>query len=136
MNQRVTNIRPALRTVAPRRVASLLVAVLGALAATSALGQQQGGTLKAITGGLESGTRLVTLPGVPSGTLAATECSSGCPTLRLRFDSSTRFYIGKQPVPYAKFREAASKADLYLQISYRYSDKTLTRLRIPAVAAK
>lgn len=131
MSQRDTNIRPDSRAAAPRRAATFLVAVVGAFAATAALGQ---GTLKAITGGLESGTRLVSLPGVPSGTLAATECASGCPTVRLRFDGSTRFFIGKQPVPYAKFREAASKGDLYLQISYRLSDMTLTRLRIPAVA--
>ncbi len=35
-------------------------------------------------------------------------------------------------MPYAKFREAASKGDLRLMISYRLSDKTLTRLRLPA----
>ena len=136
MSNAILNVRPETRAAGTRRAASLLVAVVGALAATAALAQQPGGTLKAVTGGLESGTRLVSLPGVPSGTLAAKECSSGCPILRLRFDSATRFYIGKQAVPYAKFREAASKADLYLQISYRYSDNTLTRLRIPAVASK
>lgn len=135
MSERNTNFRHDHRAAAPRRAAILLVAVAGILAAGAALGQQ-GGTLKAVTGGLESGTRLVSLPGIPSGTLAATECASGCPVLRLRFDSSTRYFIGKQAVPYAKFREAASKGDLYLLISYRYSDKTLTRLRIPAVASK
>ena len=74
----------------------------------------------------------MSLPGVPSGTLSATQCRTGCPILRLRFDSSTRYFIGKNPVPYAKFREAASKGDLQLLIVYRYSDNTLTRLRIPA----
>lgn len=132
MSQRDTNHRPDHRAV-PRRAAALLAAFVGALVAGAALGE---GTLTAVTGGLESGTRLVSLPGVPSGTLSATECRSGCPVLRLRFDSSTRYYIGEQVVPYAKFREAAAKGDLRLDIVYRYSDKTLTRLRIPAVGAK
>jgi formylglycine-generating enzyme required for sulfatase activity len=129
MIQRDTNIRPDYRT-APRRATALLAALVGALAAGAALGQ---GSLTAVTGGLESGTRLVSLPGVPSGTLSATECSNGCPVLRLRFDASTRFYIGQKPVTYVKFREAASKGDLRLLIFYRYSDNVLTRLRIPAV---
>ena len=135
MSHEDMNVRPETRAARTRRTASLLVAAVGALAATAALAQQAG-TLKAVTGGLESGTRLVSLPGMPSGTLAAKECATGCPVLRLRFDSATRFYIGKQAVPYAKFREAASKGDLYLFISYRYSDMTLTHLRIPAVASK
>ncbi len=116
-----------------RRAASLLAAALGALVATAALGQ---GTLTGLTGGLESGTTLVSLPGIASGTLAATECASGCPTVHLRFDRNTRYFIGTQAVPYAKFREAAAKGDLYLLISYRLADKTLTRLRIPAAAAQ
>jgi hypothetical protein len=94
----------------------------------AALGQ---GTFQAVTGGLESGTDLVSLPSSPSGTLSATECRSGCPVYRLRFDSNTRFYIGKDAVSYAKFREAA-RGDLRLHVSYRLSDNTLTRLRIPA----
>ena len=135
MSERNTNFRHDHRAARPRRAASLLAAVVGTLAAGAALAQQ-GGTLKAVTGGLESGTRLVSLPGIPSGTLAAKECASGCPVYRLRFDGATRFYIGKQAVPYAKFREAASKGDLRLDIAYRYADLTLTRLRIPAVAAQ
>jgi len=106
-------------------------ALAGILASGAALAQ---GTLKAITNGLETTTKLVRLPGIPSGTLAATECASECPVLRLSFDASTRYFIGKTAVPYAKFREAAAKDDTYLQVSYRISDNTLTRLRIPAVA--
>ncbi len=104
------------RKSAGKRAASWLVATVGVLAATAALAQ---GTLTAVTGGLETGTNLVSLPGVPSGTLSATECRTGCPILRLRFDRSTHYYIGKNPVPYAKFREAASKGDLHLLVSYR-----------------
>jgi hypothetical protein len=125
MNQQHQNAPSANRTA--RRTA-WLAGSLAALAATAALGQ---GTLKAITGGLETGTDLVSLPATPSGTLSATECRSGCPVLRLRFDSNTRFLIGKDAVPYAKFREAA-RGDMLLYVSYRFSDKTLTRLRIPA----
>jgi hypothetical protein len=135
MSHAQEKIRPATPAARLRRVAPLLVAAAGLLAAGAALGQQAR-TMIPLTGGLESGTRIVSLPGVASGTLSATECTSGCPTLRLRFDGETRFYIGKQAVPYAKFREAAAKADLRLDIVYRYSDMTLTRLRIPAVAAQ
>jgi hypothetical protein len=113
------------------RAASWLVAAVGLLAATTALAQQ--GTLTAVTGGLETGTNLVSLPGVPTGTLSATECRTGCPIYRLRFDRNTQYFIGKDAVPYAKFRDAAAKrGDVRLLVSYRLSDKTLTRLRMPA----
>jgi hypothetical protein len=125
MTQQQPTTSPALRTA--RRTA-WFAGPVAVLAAMTALGQ---GTLKAVTGGLESGTDLISLPATPSGTLSATECRSGCPVLRLRFDSNTRFFIGKDAVPYAKFREAA-RGDLRLHVSYRLSDKTLTRLRIPA----
>lgn len=129
MNQTDRNSIRKAQAAAGRRVAPWVAALLGVIATTAAFAQ---GTMKGTTGGLESGTDLVSLPGVPSGTLSATECRSGCPIYRLRFDRNTRYYIGKNPVPYAKFREAASKGDLFLQISYRLDDKTLTRLRIPA----
>jgi hypothetical protein len=125
MNQQHQNAPSANLTA--RRTA-WLAGPVAALAAMAALGQ---GTFQAVTGGLESGTDLVSLPSSPSGTLSATECRSGCPVYRLRFDSNTRFYIGKDVVPYAKFREAA-RGDLRLHVSYRLSDNTLTRLRIPA----
>lgn len=119
------------RKSAGKRAASWLAAAVGLLAASGALAQQ--GTLTAVTGGLETGTSLVSLPGVPGGTLSATECRTGCPIYRLRFDRNTRYYIGKDVVPYAKFRDAAAKrGDVLLYVSYRLSDKTLTRLRIPA----
>jgi hypothetical protein len=118
------------RILAGRRAASWLVAAFSALAATAAVAQ---GPLTAVTGGLETGTNLVRLPGVPTGTLSATECRSGCPIYRLRFDRNTQYYIGKDAVPYAKFRDAAARmGDVRLLVSYRYSDKTLTRLRMPA----
>jgi hypothetical protein len=116
-----------------RRATRWAAGVLAALAATAAVAEAK---LIAVTGALETGTRLVSLPGIASGTLSATECRSGCPTLRLKFDSNTRFFIGKNAVPYAKFRAAASKGDLQLLVVYRYSDNTLTRLRIPAAVTQ
>jgi hypothetical protein len=86
---------------------------------------------KGITGGLESGTTLVTLPATPSGSFLARECRD-CPSIRVSFDSNTRFVIGDQQVSYAKFREAAAKGDIRLYVSYRLSDRTLTRLRLAA----
>lgn len=84
-----------------------------------------------ITGGLESGTTLVTLPATPGGSFLARECRD-CPSIRVSFDENTRYVIGDEQVTYAKFREAASKGDIRLYVSYRLSDRTLTRLRMPA----
>jgi len=121
----------------PRASASRRVACVGALAlALAAAGAAADPKLQGVTGALESGTRLVSLPAIAGGTLSATECASGCPVMRLRFDANTRYYIGREAVPYATFRKAASKGDLRLMVSYRLSDNTLTRLRIPAVAEK
>jgi hypothetical protein len=115
---------------APRRARWLLAAIgtLAIGAASAAL------PLKTIEECLESGTRDVSLPGVAGGTLSASQCS-GCPTLRLRFDSRTRYLIGKEQVPYAKFREAAAKGTLHLDLFYEPKTRMLTRLRIPAASA-
>jgi len=118
---------------ATRRATRWAAGALAMLAATAAIAEAK---QVPITGALETGTKLVPLPGIASGTLSARECSSGCPTLRLKFDQNTRYFIGKDAVPYAKFREAASKGDLQLLVIYRYSDNTLTRLRIPAAVVK
>ena len=111
---------------------SLRAALACALAFATLATQPAGaaGRTKGITGGLESGTELVTLPASPSGSFLARECRD-CPSIRVSFDSNTRFLIGDQAVSYAKFREAA-KGDIRLYVSYRLSDRTLTRLRISA----
>jgi hypothetical protein len=96
-----------------------------------AVAANAGTRTKGITGGLESGTDLVTLPSSPGGSFLARECRD-CPSIRVSFDSNTLYLIGDEPVTYAKFREAASKGDLRLHISYRLTDRTLTRLRLPA----
>jgi hypothetical protein len=113
---------------APRR-AAWLAAACAMLAAASAGGQVL--KSKPITGGLESGTDLVTLPAQASGSLAVRECRD-CPSLRLEFDSNTRYFIGKEPVSYARLREAAAKGALRLDVSYRLGTRTLTRLRLAA----
>jgi len=102
--------------------------VCGALAAAGADAQVR---TKGITGGLESGTTLVTLPATPTGSFLARECRD-CPSVRVSFDVNTRFVIGDEQVTYAKFREAAAKGDIRLYVSYRLSDRTLTRLRLAA----
>ena len=87
--------------------------------------------LKAIEECLESGTTLVTLPGVAEGSLSARQCS-GCPSLRLDFDADTRYYIGKEQVSYAMLRQAAAKGDLRLDLFYEPKTRELTRVRLAA----
>ena len=118
---------PLADAIAPRRT-RWLVAVIGAFAigaASAAL------PLKTIEECVETGTRAVSLPGVPGGSLSASPCA-GCPSLRLSFDARTRYLIGKQAVTYAKFREAAAKGSMHLDLFYEPKTRTLTRLRISA----
>jgi hypothetical protein len=111
-----------------RRNAAWVALACGMLVATSAVAQLR---TKGITGGLESGTDLVTLPAAPRGSFLARECSD-CPSIRVSFDANTRYFISDEPVTYAKLREAAGKGDIRLQVSYRLHDRTLTRLRLAA----
>jgi hypothetical protein len=126
MNRSEINTQYASATRAPRRRASRLAAVLGSIAMAAVASAEP--TLGTIEECLESGTDLVTLPGVAGGSLSASECR-GCPSLRLKFDPGTRYYIGKEAVPYARLREAAAKAPVRLYVFYRPQTKTLTRLR-------
>lgn len=111
--------------------AALLLAVFAGLAAGAALAAQPLGTPEEC---LESGTRSVSLPGMAGGTLSASPCT-GCPTLRLRMDAKTRFFIGKEQVPYARLREAAAKGDLRLDLYYEPKSRTLSRVRLAAAGA-
>lgn len=113
---------------------SLRALLLGALACAALTGLPAEAQVrtKGVTGGLESGTTLVSLPATAKGSFLARECRD-CPSIRVSFDANTRFVIGDQDVTYAKFREAASRGDIRLYVSYRLSDRTLTRLRLPAV---
>ncbi len=112
----------------PCRRACWLVAAIGVLATTAVTAAPP---LKTIEECLESGTTLVTLPGVAGGSLSARECS-GCPSLRLGFNADTRYYIGKEQVSYAKLRQAATKGDLRLDLFYEPKSRDLTRMRLAA----
>ncbi len=128
MNRPDSNSINGSRALSRRRRAVWLAAaaaVLVTAAASAAL------PLKTIEECVESGTGLIRLPGVAGGTLAASACS-GCPSVRLRFDASTRFFIGKESVTYAKLREAAAKGDLRLDLFYDPKTRNLTRLRLAA----
>jgi len=111
-----------------RRRARWLAAAIGALAIGAASAAPQLGTIEEC---LESGTDLVSLPGVAGGSLSASQCR-GCESFRLKFDQRTRYFIGKEPVTYAKLREAAAKGDLRLDVFYQPKTRILTRLRLAA----
>lgn len=124
-----THKQPSRRPPGSRFLSAALAALAcGLVVAAGADAQVRS---KGITGGLESGTTLVTLPANPSGSFLARECSN-CPSIRVSFDANTRYVIGDEQVSYAKFREAAAKGDIRLYVSYRLSDRTLTRLRLAA----
>ncbi len=122
---------PLLRLrLALRQVRSNCFAVAIGIAFTGVAGAApQLGTIEEC---LESGTKAVSLPSAANGTLSASPCT-GCPTLRLQFDDATVYLVGKQQVTYSKFREAAAKDDLRLDIFYKPQTRVLTRLRVPAV---
>lgn len=119
-DQVVSTVRP--------NVARWLATAVGVLAFGTAVAALP---LETIEECLETGTDEVSLPGVAGGSLSASPCS-GCPTLRLKFDARTRYLIGSESVPYAKFREAATKGDLRLDVFYEPKSLTLTRLRLAA----
>lgn len=112
-----------------RRRAGAIAALLGTLLASGAMAAKPLATIEEC---LETGTRLVSLPGVAGGSLSASECR-GCKSLRLTFDARTRYFIGEEPVTYARLREAAAKGSLRLYVFYRPETRTLTRLRLVAV---
>lgn len=89
--------------------------------------------LKTVEECIETGTRAVSLPGTAGGSISASACTD-CSSLRLGFDSRTRYFVGTQAVNYAKFRQAAAKSDLRLDVFYDPKTRTVTRLRIPAAA--
>ena len=112
------------------RRACLLAAALGALTAAQAMAGPRLGTIEEC---IESGTDLVTLPGVPGGTLAAKSCTA-CETLRLSFDQKTRYFIGEEAVPYSRLLAAARKGPAGLDVFYRPDTRVLTRVRLVAGA--
>lgn len=123
-----SNMIPTKPGCRPFRRASWLAAAISVLVTTAAGAALP---LKTIEECVESGTSLVRLPGTAGGTLSATQCS-GCPSVRLSFNSRTRYFIGKDLVPYAKLREAAAKGDIRLDLFYDPKTRSLTRLRLAA----
>mgnify|MGYP003395075719 CR=1 FL=1 len=118
-----------LRTDAVLRRAGRLAIASGMLVMAVASAQQL--PMKYIEECLESGTELVALPAQAAGPVSASECR-GCETRRLQFDRSTRYFIGKEQVSYAKLREAAAKGDVRLDLFYEPKTRKLTRLRLAA----
>lgn len=112
------------------RCAGVLATLIGALAASAAIAGPLLGTIEEC---LESGTDLVSLPGVPGGMLTAKECTA-CASQRLTFDANTRYFIGTEAVPYARLRAEAAKGNLRLDIFYRPDTRVLTRVRLAASA--
>ena len=112
------------------RRAGVLTTIFGALVSAAALA---GPKLVTVEECLESGTDLVSLPGVPGGMLTAKECNA-CDSQRLTFDRNTRYFIGKEAVSYARLRTAAAKGNLRLDIFYRPDTHVLTRVRLVASA--
>ncbi|MGQ0429585.1 MAG: hypothetical protein ACT4UQ_06620 [Gammaproteobacteria bacterium] len=118
------------RNTSRRRRTRWLAAALAALAATVATAAPP---LAVIEECLETGTDLVPLPSVAGGTLSASQCR-GCETLRLKFDRNTRYFIGKELVPYARLREAAAGGTQRIYVFYRPATRTLSRLSLEAGA--
>ncbi len=112
------------------RRAGLLATVIGTLAASAAFAGPKLGTIEEC---LESGTDLVALPGVPGGMLTAKECAA-CASQRLAFDRNTRYFIGKQAVPYARLKAEAAKGPTRLYVFFRPDTHVLTRVRLVASA--
>jgi len=122
---------PASRPPATRARAGWLAAAFALAATAAAAGPRPLGTIEEC---LESGTDLVQLPGVAGGSLSARECR-GCSSARLEFGRNTRYFIGKQQVPYAKLREVAAQAESRLYVCFQPGTRTLTRLRLVAAAS-
>jgi len=114
---------------AVRRRAPWLAAALGAMATATVASAAL--PLKTVEECLESGTDLVALPGVAGGTLTASECR-GCPSLHLKFDRQTRYFIGTEPVSYTRLRQVAGQEAVRLYVFYSPETRTLTRLRLVA----
>jgi len=112
------------------RRAAVLATVIGALSASAAIAGPMLGTIEEC---LESGTDLVSLPGVPGGTLSAKECTA-CDTFRLTFGPNTRYFIGAEAVSYTRLLTAVRQGPTALYVFYRPDTRVLTRLRLVASA--
>lgn len=124
MNRPETISAPRNRRLANR--AAWLAAVAGAMFAAAAPAQVPMVILEEV---LETSTSLASLPAQAGGTLNARECDD-CGSYRVKFDASTRYYIGNERVSYARFRQVATQGNTRLYVYYKPGTQALTRLRI------
>jgi hypothetical protein len=129
MSKDTTLISKRSGTFGLRRIC-MLAAVMGALASATALA---GSKLQTVEECLETGTDMVSLPGVPGGMLSAKACTA-CETHQLTFNQNTRYFIGQQAVSYARLRAAIGKGSTRLDLFYRPDNRVLTRVRLAASA--
>lgn len=126
-NPSSVRIGQVVSAVAPK-VARWLAAGCALMIATSAGAQRPHVIIEEC---LETGIPLASLPGAPSGSLSV-ECR-GCTALRLKFDQRTQFFIGGEPVPYARLRQSVGKAPASISVCYNPATRVLTRLRRAAI---
>jgi len=114
----------------PSSRATWLAGIAGALLAAAASAQAPMVILEEV---LESATSLAELPATAGGSFNARECRD-CGSVRVKFDSDTRYYIGNERVSYTKFRQVATQGETRLYVYYKPGTQALTRLRINAPA--
>jgi hypothetical protein len=122
-----TTARPVVRAL---RQACLAAALTGVLASPLAIAGQR---LVNVEQCLESATDLVALPEKAAGAVTASECAS-CETQRFDIVPETRYYIGDEPVSYARLKAVASARPMSLYVFYQTGTRNLTRLRLDAGA--
>ena len=127
MNRPETTSAPRIARLACR--ATWLAGIAGAMFASATLAQVPMVILEEV---LESSTSLANLPAQAGGTFNARECSD-CISYRVKFEPSTRYYIGNEPVSYARFRQLATQGNTRLYVYYKPGTQALTRLRIVPV---
>lgn len=126
MNTRTSPIRHNTAGYRPRTAAVALA--LSLLTATPAQAVKPG-EFRLIGASLETGTDLVSLPSPGSDLVLARDCAA-CDPLELRITHTTEFRINGKPVPYAEFRQTATRGTHSLYVYYRRADRTLTRLNL------
>ncbi len=127
MNRPAPTSCPRKAPSAPR--ATWLAGLAGTLFAAAATAQVPMVILEEV---LESSTSLAELPATAGGSFSARECRD-CGSYRVKFDQSTRYFIGDERVSYTKFRQVASQGNTRLYVYYKPGTQVLTRLRINPV---
>lgn len=128
MNRSAPTFRP--RSAPPASRATWLAGVAGALLAAAAAAAPV--PMVILEEVLETSTALAELPATAGGSFSARECRD-CGSYRVKFDQSTRFYVGDERVSYTKFRQLASQGNTRLYVYYKPGTQVLTRLRINPV---